>query len=835
MTTIKRRFLFFLACIGWCFGTTAHPVDLATAKSIAAHFMNTDNVLLSATYRTEGLNPALYVFNTDDGFVIIAADDNETPIVAYSHEGPFHPDNVPDPVAAYLQDAMARVQYAAAHPPVLPQATAKSTRAMPPLLTERWHQGCGYNNLCPTGQGPCSHAEVGCVAVAMGMIMHYWGYPSTGWGTHSYTYGTHLSADFGNTTYQWDLMPDSLNAQSSLEEVEAVATLLFHCGVSVNMRYDPGSSSASIDKVPEALILYFNYSRRLHMEVSSNYDHAEWIAMLKECLDQRQPILYSGIGTAGHSFVCDGYDENNLFHFNWGWGGNANGYYSIGSLNPNGYDFNNTNFALLDIFPQYEPCQVEASVFPPASGTVDGTGAFHYGSPCTLVAKPAEGFTFHGWKRDGETVSEDDSYTFTVKNDTDLEADFSHVPIGQLTASIDPDTSHPDSANAHLAWTPEDNGWKLLNKFEVNGETSGVATDGEFIYIAYATWNTPPTMLEQYTQDGVLVDAFDLDGLSDVFTLTYDGTDFYCGSLESAISLSTLYRIDLEHKTILDSTLMDTWFETIAYDPEHDGFWLGHEKQTILHDRMGHKIQSSPFINDYLYGTGYTTAKDGTSHLLMLRDFGVYDYDIAHNTIRHHALPLEEPVIAPNYGICTGKYGDKDALFFVLDSTLCIYEINPALPPPVQIVHYRIYRSDLNGNNVMLADEVTGFAYLDTTWKSLPAGQYRYGICSVFADGNESETIWSNPLVKTDHGVAENGSDQVRIYPNPVHDKLIVEHPRPIRHCELFTVDGTSVYSASPSDRRIEIPTQGWSSGTYVLRITTDNAVETKQVIKFKE
>ena len=830
MTTMKRRFLFFLACIGWCFGTTAHPVDLATAKSIAAHFMNTDNVLLSATYRTEGLNPALYVFNTDDGFVIIAADDNETPIVAYSHEGPFHPENIPDPVAAYLQDAVARVQYAAAHPSVIPQTTTKFSRAVPPLVTAKWHQGCGYNSLCPAGQGPCEHAEVGCVAVAMGQIMHYWGYPSTGWGTHSYTYGSHLSADFGNTTYQWDLMPDSLTTQSSPEAVEAVATLLFHCGVSVNMRYDPSSSSASVDKIPEALIQYFNYSRQLHMEIRSYYDDATWIAMLKECLDKRQPILYSGFGNAGHSFVCDGYDENDLFHFNWGWGGNANGYFSIGSLNPNGYQFNNTNFALLDILPQYDPCQVEVSVFPPASGDVEGTGAYHYGAPCTLIAKPAAGFTFHGWKRDGETVNEGDSYTFTVRDDINIEADFSFIPIGQITASID-----PDSANASLSWAPEDNGWKLLNKYGINGETSGVVTDGEFIYIAYAAWSTPPNMIEQYTMDGVLVDAFDLDGLSDVFTLAYDGTDFYCNSLEQSNALSILYRIDLEHKTILDSILMDTWFETITYDPDYDGFWLGHDKQTLLYDRMNHKIQSSPYINDYLYGTGITTANDGSSHLLMVRDFGVYDYDIALNSIRNYPLPLEEPVIAPGFGACTGKYDDKEALFFVLDSTLYVYEINHTLPPHIQIVHYRIYRTDLSGNNLMLADEVTDFAYLDTTWKNLPVGQYRYGICSVFADGSESEPIWSNPLVKTDHGVVENNSDQMCIYPNPVHDKLIVEHQLPIRQCELFTVDGTSVFSASPSDRRIEIPTQGWSSGTYILRITTDNAVDTKQVIKFKE
>ena len=850
MNAMRKLSLLCMALFCLALATTAHPVDLATAKAIASKFMGADRIQLAATYTTSQNEAALRVFNTANGFVIVAADDGERPIIGYSHEGCFDPDNLPLPLEAYLQECVARIQHGIEHRLDADEVTARqwqrvkstgkpgdapSGKAVAPLLSEQWHQGCGYNNLCPTIQGPCGHAEVGCVALAMGQIMHYWGYPATGWGTHSYSDGTHHTADFGNTTYRWDHMPDSLTGQSSPEEVEAVATLLFHCGVSVNMRYGVNGSSASVDRVPEALIQYFDYSRQLHMEIRSRYNDEAWDAMLKECLDQARPILYSGFGTAGHSFVCDGYDENDLFHFNWGWGGNANGYFSIGNLNPNGYQFNNTHFALLDIIPQYEPCQVNATVFPHNAGSVEGTGTFHYGTRCTLTTTPAEGFVFHGWKIDGELVSQTASYSFTVKDDTDIEAFFSFLPAGQITASITPDGSPQGSSSARLSWTHEDTGMTLLKRFKTNGETSGVATDGESIYIAYAAWNDPPFMLEKYTMDGILVDAFNLDGISDVFALTYDGTDFYCNSLEDDNSLSVLYRLDLEHKTILDSIPTNNWAATLAYDPVYDGFWLGHDNRLFLLDRQGHELQSSPMTNDYIYGTGHATANDGSSHLLMVRDFGVYNYDIVNHAILPHPLSLSEPFMQPGYGACTGKYDGKDAFFFINDSSLCIYEINPAFPQYKQIVHYRLFRSNPANEIVTVADSIMGFDYLDPTWQQLPVGPYRYGICSVFADGSVTETIWSDTLVKTDYGIGESSDGPVSVFPNPVNDKLMVEHERPILRCEVFSLEGKEVYSAAPCRKRVEIPTQRWASGTYLLRITTDDGIAMRQVIKVKE
>ena len=222
---MKRVLLLILILFSLFLGLKAHPVDLQTAQTIAAEFMGTSDMQLVSTYQTDKSTPALYVFNTTDSFVIVAADDCETPIIGYSHEGRFDPNNVPVQMEEYLQDFVARIQYGIENHIVADEVTArqwalvkatgrlnghKASKAVAPLLTEKWHQGCLYNSLCPSGQGPCEHLEAGCVAVAMGQIMHYWGYPTTGWGSHTYTSaGVVLSADFGNTTNDWSHMPDS--------------------------------------------------------------------------------------------------------------------------------------------------------------------------------------------------------------------------------------------------------------------------------------------------------------------------------------------------------------------------------------------------------------------------------------------------------------------------------------------------------------------------------------------------------------------------------------------------------------------------------------------------
>ena len=800
MIKLLKPLFIGIAIFGLALCSMATPVDQTTAKTIVSKFIGTNNVQLSITYTTESNAAALYVFNTADGFVIVAADDCETPIIAYSHEGHFDPNNIPMQMEEYLQDFVAKIQYGIENHIEADETTArqwelvktegrlnesKSAKAVPALLTSKWHQGCLYNSLCPTGQGPCDHFEAGCVAVAMGQIMHYWNYPSKGWGSNTYNnQGITLSADFGNTTYDWSHMPDSLNEDSSIAEIEAVATLLYHCGVSVYMKYNSSSSTTDPGNIPNALIRYFNYSRRLHNEKRSNYSDEEWLHMLKRCLDLQQPVCYAGYGNqGGHAFVCDGYDDNDLLHFNWGWG-TANGYFALGNLNPLGYHFNESQSAIFDIYPHYEPCLVFASANPPTAGTIEGCGEYHLGETCTLIPIPSDGYVFYCWKKEGLVISKALSYTFNVEDDTiNLEAVFSHYLVDQITASYHPEPNNPNSPNVSLTWPYEDPQWNLLKQFEIHGETGGLATDGENIYLTYTPWDNPPFNFEKHSMDGELEESFNMNDVTNVFSLFYDGTDYYCNTITNPNTVGFLFRVDLEEKTILDSIDLGILGVIMSYAPESDGFWAADDHHVLLYDRLGHRIKTGPYHPDYIYGGGYYTAIDSTTHLLVVRDSGIYDYDIANNFFDRCLIPFEGGAIV-QYGACTGKYDSKDAVFFGVGDAVYIYEVKNTF---VQIMNYRIYRADMEGNIVLLSDDVQGASYTDDTWGNAFAGMYRFGISMVFDNGNESEIIWSDYIEKTDYGIDEGNHEPT----NPSVQKAFEDgHIIIIKNGKRYTVTG---------------------------------------------
>lgn len=336
----------------------ANPVDHRTALQVAQNFWlaNGGNQNVEWTDLTPQTPFTEFsIFGNSYGFVIISGDDCVIPVLGYSLSNEFDP-KIPAHIADYLNGINQEIAYYKANNVEATTKTAalwnslangsyvpRSTTTVSPLLTTTWDQSPYYNTLCPSSQG--EHTVTGCVATATAQIMKYWEWPTTGTGSHSYvheTFGT-LSANFGNTTYQWSLMPNSLNQYSSQTQINAVATLMYHVGVGVEMHYGLTASSAyshdyGYSDLPcpkYALTNFFDYKYTMHSIYKENVTDAEWSNAIRNELDAGRPVLHSGSDTAGgHCFVCDGYDNNNLFHFNWGWGGYCDGYYAINSLSP---------------------------------------------------------------------------------------------------------------------------------------------------------------------------------------------------------------------------------------------------------------------------------------------------------------------------------------------------------------------------------------------------------------------------------------------------------------------------------------------------------------------
>ncbi|MBQ9509758.1 MAG: thiol protease/hemagglutinin PrtT [Bacteroidales bacterium] len=372
-----KKHLFFSAFLTLAtLFTTAAPVDTTNALQVAQNFFSKNVVAMDdrstmfplVCVPNSGFRNC-YLFNasTGNGFVIVSADDRALPILGYSETGTLNPATLPINFVSWMdvyESEIDRVKENVSQPD---ETTAsqwqqllgntyepmRADRSVAPLLSTTWGQNAPYNAYCPYDNTYGAQCVTGCVATAMAQIMKYWEYPYKGTGSHSYyhnNYGT-LSANFGSSIYSWFDMPNSNPPANNT----SIAALMYHCGVSVDMNYGTntvGGSSAYSSSIPNALINYFGYQSTAMWVQETNYGYSQWIALLKNELDNGRPMEYSGqdLQQGGHSFVCDGYN-NDYFHFNWGWSGTANGYYMLTSLAPSSYDFSNGEAATIGIQP----------------------------------------------------------------------------------------------------------------------------------------------------------------------------------------------------------------------------------------------------------------------------------------------------------------------------------------------------------------------------------------------------------------------------------------------------------------------------------------------------
>lgn len=382
-----KKVSILLACfLSFALSSYGNPVDPTTARQVAGNFWSavaggnnqerwTDRSNQTAFLEFYILTPA-----DGEGFVIVAGDDCVQPILGYSTNSRFTTP-LPEHVVSFLRGLELEIAYCkenhlAASESISSQwtllieggYTPQATTAVSPMLITTWNQSPYYNNLCPDSAG--HHAVAGCTATATAQVMKFWNWPPSGVGSHSYTDDNlgYQSADFGATTYEWSNMPNALSGGSTAAQVNAVATLTYHVAVAVEMNFGISSSGAyvhsfgypNLPSSENALVNNFRYKNTLHSLFKEYTSDADWINTLTSEIDAGRPVLETGFGDGGgHAFVCDGYDNNGLFHINWGWGGYMDGYFAHNALNPgtggiggnNGYTFNQDKGILVGIEP----------------------------------------------------------------------------------------------------------------------------------------------------------------------------------------------------------------------------------------------------------------------------------------------------------------------------------------------------------------------------------------------------------------------------------------------------------------------------------------------------
>lgn len=338
----------------------AGPIDQQKARQLAAQFMQKKGLQLKGEPRRApgvsgtGSNEAqpLYIFNTEGakGFVIVAGDDRADAIIGYSTEGSYDEENLPDNFRFYLQLLTNDMQALMAS-----DATATTRRAIEihdaiaPLIKTKWDQGSAtadgyiYNTACP--KLTLKHCLTGCVATAGAQVMYYYRYPESTTGVDGYQVdGQYVSINnitvqgLPETSFYWDKMKLSYNdADQGTEAQQEVAKLMVYAGFAAQMNYGITGSGASTGILAEGMATYFDYNPYTWQYVKqSDYSVSDWDSMMYNELENGRPIIYSGQSKkgGGHAFICDGYDGEGLYHFNWGWSGQNNGYFKLAATNP---------------------------------------------------------------------------------------------------------------------------------------------------------------------------------------------------------------------------------------------------------------------------------------------------------------------------------------------------------------------------------------------------------------------------------------------------------------------------------------------------------------------
>ncbi|MFA6126545.1 MAG: C10 family peptidase [Bacteroidales bacterium] len=354
-----------LALILWLIPliATAQMVPASQAVSIAWSVMDKNRGSLKTGLVQDSVmeignpgQPSMYVITFKPyGFVVVSANASGEPVLGFSITSRF-PENPDHPLRSWL---LPSYRSAVNHPAQLKLSNGAqfyTDHSVQPLVSAQWGQDDPWNSFCPADSSG-KRALAGCVAVAMSQIMERWQWPPKGTGEVTYSplqhpeYGE-ITAIFDTTRYRWDLTSDLLPTSHA-------ALILFHTGVSTLMNYDPVLSSTSVDRyAASALIHNFSYNPGMVFREMEAYETSEWMRMLHQELDNLRPVLYAGSspnGKSSHAFNIDGYRNETFFHFNWGWNGAGDGWYTLAGMAGGGADFSNQQSAIFGIQPVNMP------------------------------------------------------------------------------------------------------------------------------------------------------------------------------------------------------------------------------------------------------------------------------------------------------------------------------------------------------------------------------------------------------------------------------------------------------------------------------------------------
>lgn len=829
-------------------------VNVSTAKSVAVQFLNLETGIYVdsdklSLHKELGINnqPLLYIFNSRVGemgtFVIVSADDLARPILGYSLHDTFSIDLAPDHVMAWLSDyersIIWGIQNNISQTEDIKQLwdyyrnqkniIGKRRGSVAPIVKAKWNQVPYYNDLCPLDGN--KRSVVGCVATAMAQVIHHWQYPAKGSGFHSYSHsslGT-ISANFGNTSYNYSNMPNSISSKNS-----DVAILNFHCGVGVEMNYSAQSSGSYVISAASpithcaeyALKKYFSYPSTVNGQLRSNYTTSVWTTKVDNEIDNGRPIIYAGFGNGGgHAFIFDGYDNSGKYHINWGWGGAYNGYFEMDALNPDGLgtgggtgSYNSGHQAIFGVEPP-DNTTTDASISVYANVSIDASRV-SYGQPFTVTTNAANvsGKDFTG---SVAIAVFDDSFNFVEfvgeMNNLSLKDNYA---FNSLTFESEGSLAMlPGDYHLYLCYKNNSGDWKIANDYSSYTNyagleiyyysdielyqdlnvTSGKIRNGEKTTVTFNVANTATSTFKGsyavalYNMDGSFAQLIgSIDDNSGLPSNSYYTNNLELTSPDIDVDPGTyLLAVQYQKLGFTNWTLVGSYYKVNPI-------------KVIVEEAP---IKADPYevnnevVDAYLINTNYTNNNfswnSTISNIHQESDVDYYRVDFEKN----YQYSLEVKVSDLNKTFNANSYSLDSRFALSEDGVFWSMAYANEMTKPLTV----------NGNEkeYVLIRVVPAFAGL--------TGDYNLNI-NLQRESNASV----NPILKN-----------YRVYPNPASESLLVSggHDLAGSQYQIFTLKGNCVLDGT-MDSQQSIRIANLPIGLYYLQIQTKEGNHQIQFIK---
>lgn len=844
---MMKKILCLLAfcCLSWTI--SAQHVDVRTAQKVAENFLaqyqlqkSGNNLELYVTEKANDLQKSgeatvfYYIFKApSQGFVMVSGDQRIAPVLAYSASNVFDTTDMPENLRGWLQNYRDEIAYtlrtentAETYAPLwkayeennLAQLQ-KTTETVSPLVATQWNQRSPYNDLCPYNDSVMYRCPTGCLATAMAQILKFWNHPYRGTGSHAYTHPKYglQSANFGNTVYDWNNMTNTYSSSSSQVSKNAVSTLMYHCGVAVTMDYDFDGSGAytllTDDQIAKlgvydgrtALKRYFNCESVIGY-YRDYYDLSDWVRLLKNELNTGRPILYAGQGSGGgHAFVCDGYDNNNMFHINWGWGGSSDGYFAISALNPSSLGtgggsggFNSQQRALF-----VNPGTDERYQLSLYSSVLISNDTIELNSPFSISTKVANyaskytgALTVGIYNSNGTFITYMDSVSLTLDSMRYVNVTFTTQGISALTDG---------EYYACLFYRSGDH-WRLLNGGSYTNQVNFVIGKGKIKYDLYMFGslhisNNPVRIGTAFSFTDSIINRDNRKYEGKVAIAIFDEDYDLIGIFgERSISLQTNYfmsNLSFQVSATENKLNPGNYHAIVVYKPDIADIW--------------YILEEAEYTNDLSF-----RVSDGNDFMLKL---------YGNLTISDTVIPYNSAFFTRVSVINNGS----DA--FTGNIAMCVFDKGGKLVDSIQVYRNISISSGRYLNNTK---------YATNGLTSLQRGETYYAkVCYfntntrqwVAVDGGNYTNARAFRVISGE-AVSEAEAEDMRPYPTPTHGLIYLPLQGKEHSVKVVDQNGKTISTQTSHAEILTLDLSALSNGIYFIRTFDGETARTYKVIK---